>query len=77
MTLYIYRMGRTYPARNPFYKSKSMKILICTRIPHGPVKPVSHCQTGYRDQTAWVHQSDRLMPNLVVDILDIRLDLSD
>ena len=40
MTLYIYRVGWTYPARNSIYRSKSIKIPSCTRTLLGPVKPV-------------------------------------
>ena len=40
VTIYIYRVGRTYPARNPIYRSKSVKILFCTRTPHGLVRSV-------------------------------------
>ena len=28
VTLYIYRVGKTYPARNPIYRSRSTKTLI-------------------------------------------------
>ena len=28
VALYIYRVGWTYPARNPFYRSRSTKIVI-------------------------------------------------
>ena len=49
MTLYIYRVGWTYPGRNPFTRSKSMKITSCIRTLLGPVRPTS--QTG------------RLLPN--------------
>ena len=62
VTLYIYRVGKTYPARNPVYRSKSIKNSKCTRTPR-PVRPVGptgqtgwSCQTG---QTAWTHRSDR------------------
>ena len=33
VTLYIYRVGWTYPARNPFYRSRSIKILIVFGFP--------------------------------------------
>jgi hypothetical protein len=58
---YIYRVGRTYPAINPIYISKSIKILICTRTPHGPV---SSCRIGYSiqaGQTTWIDRSDQLI----------------
>ena len=47
VTLYIYGMRWTYPARNPIYISKSIKISSCTRTLLGPVKPVRPTgQTG-------------------------------
>ena len=62
MTLYIYRVGRTYPARNPVYRSKSIKISSCTRTLPGPVKPVGHTgQTGrpLPDRPQCLDRSDR------------------
>ena len=69
MTLYIYRVGWTYPARNPITRSKSIKIPSCTRIPLGPVRPVDPTgQTGrllpdrlhrLTGQTARAYRSDR------------------
>ena len=69
MTLYIYRVGWTYPARNPITKSKYIKIPSCTRIPLGPVRPVDPTGLIYRllsdrlqrltGQTARAYQSDR------------------
>ena len=59
VTLYIYRVGKTYPARNPVYRSKSIKNSNCTRTPPRPVRPV-----GPTDQTGRTYRSDRLvMPN--------------
>ena len=49
VTLYIYRVGKTYPARNHVYRYKSTKILNCTRTLHEPVGLTD--QTGYRHQT--------------------------
>ena len=78
MTLYIYRVGNTYPARNPVYKSKSIKISSCTRTLPGPVRPVGPCRTGHNaltGQTARSYRSDRLVPILAVNTLlpsDIR-----
>ena len=40
VTLYIYRVGKTYPARNPVYRSKSIKNSNYSRIPLRPVRPV-------------------------------------
>ena len=51
MTLYIYRVGWTYPARNPVYRSKSIKISTCTRTLSGPVRPVGPCRTGHSAST--------------------------
>ena len=36
--LYIYRVGWTYPAKNPIYRSKSIKISSCIRTLLGPVR---------------------------------------
>ena len=75
VTLYIYRVGWTYPAKNLFYRSRSTKILIVLGLlldwsdkSDPPVRPVGllpdrpQYQTG---QTAW---SDRSRPILVVNI---------
>ena len=69
MTLYIYRVGWTYPARNLITRSKSIKIPSCTRIPLGPVRPVDPTgETGrllpdglqrLTGQTARAYRSDR------------------
>ena len=63
VTLYIYRVGKTYPARNPVYRSKSINNSNCTRTPPRPVRPVGptgqtrwSCQTIYR----CLDRSDRL-----------------
>ena len=61
VALYIYRVGWTYPTRNPVYRSKSIKILNCTRTPFGPVEPVWPTgQTGWSCQTGYsiTYQSD-------------------
>ena len=54
VTLYIYRVGKTYPARNPVYRSKSIKNPSCTRILLGLVRPLRltgqtsrPCRIGY------------------------------
>ena len=39
MTLYIYRVGKTYPARNSVYRSKSIKNSNYSRTPPRPVRP--------------------------------------
>ena len=45
VALYIYRMGWTYPAKNPFYRI--YKNPNSTRTPLGPVRPVRPTgQTG-------------------------------
>ena len=47
MTLYIYRVEWTYPAKNSITRSKSIKNFSCTRIPLEPVTPVDPTsQTG-------------------------------
>ena len=65
MTLYIYRVGWTYPARNPITRSKSIKIPSCTRFPLGPVRPVD--PTG---------QTGRLLPDRLQRLTG-RVDRSD
>ena len=70
MTLYIYRVGWTYPARNPVYISKSMKNPSRTRTLPGPVRPVGPCWTGHSastGQTARPDRLDRLVPILAVN----------
>ena len=62
MTLYIYRVGWTYPARNPVYRSKSMKNPSCTRTLRGPVRPIGPTgQTGRSlpDRPQCLDRSDR------------------
>ena len=66
MNLYIYRVGWTYPARNPITRSKSIKIPSCTRFPLGPVRPVDPTGRLLQDrlqrltgQTARAYRSDR------------------
>ena len=62
MTLYIYRVGWTYPARNPIYRSKSMNNPSCTRTPPVPVRPVGPTgQTGrpLPDRPQCLDRSDR------------------
>ena len=60
VTLYIYRVGKTYPERNSVYRSKSIKNSNCTRTPPRPVGPTGQtswsCQTVYRR----LDRSDRL-----------------
>ena len=47
VTLYIYRVGKTYPARNPVYISKSIKNSNYSRTPPRPVRLVGPTgQTG-------------------------------
>jgi len=40
MALYIYRVGRISPAKNPFYRYIPKKISNCTQTPTTPVRPV-------------------------------------
>ena len=71
MTLYIYRVGWTYPTRNSITRAKSIKISICTRIPLGQVRPVEPTgQIGrllpdrlqrLTGQTARAYRSDRFV----------------
>ena len=77
MTLYIYRVGRTCPAKNSFYRSKPMKNSNYTQILGGPVGPtgrpvgVAGPATRPTVQTAREHQSDRSnypVPILVINI---------
>ena len=51
VTLYIYRVGKTYPARNPVYRSKSIKNSNYSRIPPRLVRLVR--------PTGQTHRSDR------------------
>src|SRR6185312_7004984 len=63
VTLYIYRVGKTYPARNHVYRSKSIKNSNYTRTPPRPVRPVGPTgQTGWSCQTVYKHldRSDHL-----------------
>ena len=47
VTLYIYRVGKIYPTRNPVYISKSIKNSNYSRTPSKPVRPVGPTgQTG-------------------------------
>ena len=62
VTLYIYRMGWTYPARNPAYRSKFMKNSSCTRTLPGPVRPVGPTGQAGRslpDRPQCLDRSDR------------------
>ena len=62
MTLYIYRVGWTYHARNPVYKSKFIKNPSCTRTLPVPVRPVGPTgQTGRSlpDRPQCLDRSDR------------------
>ena len=54
MTLYIYRVGSTYPARNPFYRWNLRNSLITLGLLIDrsdwstlPVRPVGCCRTDY------------------------------
>ena len=71
MTLYIYRVGWTYPVKNSVYRSKSMKTPSCTWTLPGPVRPVGPCRRGHSastGQNARSDRSDRLVPILAVNI---------
>jgi len=61
--LYIYRVGKTYPARNPVYRSKFIKNSNCTRTPPRQIRPIRPTgQTGWSCQTVYrrLGRSDRL-----------------
>ena len=63
VTLYIYRVGKTYPARNHVYRSKSIKNSNYTRTSPGLVRPVGPTgQIGWSCQTVYkrLDRSDRL-----------------
>ena len=60
VTFYIYRVGKTYPAKNPICRSKSIKFPNCTRTPHGPVGPTGHTGRLLPDRIQRADQSDRL-----------------
>ena len=57
---YIYRVEKTYSARNLVYRSKSIKNSNCSRTPPRPVEPTG--QTGWSCQTVYklLDRSDRL-----------------
>ena len=61
VTLYIYRVGWTYPAKNPDYRSKFMKNPSCTRTPHGPVRPVRPTGRAPARSPTVPDRSDRLV----------------
>jgi len=76
MTLYIYRVGWTYLARNPFTDLNLLKTLIVLGLldlsdrSDLPVRPVGPCRTGHSastGQTARSDQSDRLVSILTVN----------
>ena len=46
VTLYIYRVGWTCPARNPITDLKSMKITSYTRTLLRPVRPVGRARSA-------------------------------
>ena len=64
VTLYIYRVGKTYPARNHVYRSKSIRFPNCTRTPHGPVRPIgptSETDRALAGSATAPDRSDRLV----------------
>ena len=64
VTLYIYRVGKTYPTRSHVYRSKFIKNSNYSRIPPRPVRPVGPTgQTGRSPagQTTAPDRSDQLM----------------
>ena len=67
VTLYIYRVGKPYPVRNPVYRSKSIKNSNYSRIPPRPVRPVGLLPDQLQHQTGQTAWSDQLMPILAVN----------
>ena len=58
VTLYIYRVGKTYPARNPIYRYKSIKNSNYSRTPPRLVRPV-----GSTGQTGWAPAGSATAPD--------------
>ena len=79
MTLNIYRVRWTYPARNPFTDLNILKMLIIVGLlldrsdrSDPLVRPVGPCRTGHSTSTghtARSDRSDRLVPILAVSTL--------
>ena len=68
MTLYLYRVGWAYLAKNSVYRSKSIKSLVvlglCLDRSDPPVRPVGRARpatTSQTSQTAWDDRSDQLV----------------
>ena len=85
MTLYIYRVGWTYPARNPITDLNLQRVLVVLgfQVDRSDRSDLTGqtgrcCQTGYMvqtGQTAQKHRSDRSVrpvPILVVNIRKLR-----
>ena len=60
VTLYIYRVGKTYSARNHVYRSKSIKNSNYSRIPPRPVRPVGPTGRAPAGSATAPDRSDRL-----------------
>jgi len=58
VTLYIYKVGKTYPARNHVYRSKSIKNSNYSRIPPRPVRPTGQTGRFLPDWPQCLDQSD-------------------
>jgi hypothetical protein len=72
VTLYIYRVGWTYPVRNSFTDLNLLKTLITVRLlldrSDPPVRPVDPLLGRLQHQTGQTAWSDRLMSILAVNI---------
>src|SRR6185437_12921711 len=60
VTLYIYRVGKTYPARNHVYRSKSIKNSNYSRTPPRPIGPTGQTGRAPAGSATAPDRSDRL-----------------
>ena len=61
VTLYIYRVGKTYPVKNSIYRSKSIKNSNYSRIPPRPVGPTGQTDRAPAGSATATDRSDRLV----------------
>ena len=61
VTLYIYRVGKTYPVRNHVYRSKSIKNSHYSRTPPRSVGPTGQTGRAPAGQATVPDRSDRLV----------------
>ena len=59
VTLYIYRVGKTYPTRSHIYRSKSIKNSNYSRIPPRPVRPTGQAGRSLPDWPQCLDRSNR------------------